>query len=269
MVEKFLVELFRRTQKQKIAIIVDGRIVSDSLIVSLPNLVEKLREIGDIKIAEVIYETKIPEKDYEFLTQIGFTNKVVPSNLDLNLLSQTYDLILSDDSIDTLVLGTDNDNLLPLVTELRKNVTIFALTSKVVSKAFEESFDGIIEISKIDDFHFTTSDISEVESIIGTNGDYLTSESSSRWVAGEDDANISPISDDLEEQSDLEEELKIQDHSKNGMKSHTTKIKKPIEKEKDAITKKKASPKTTKKTAKKITKKKVQKKSTKKPSKKS
>lgn len=236
----------------------DGRIVSESFIESLPTLVEKLREIGDIKVAEVIYETKIPEKDYEFLTQVGFTNKVVPSNLDLNLLSQTYDLILSDKSIDTLVLGIDNESLLPLVTELRKNVTIFALTSKPVSKAFEESFDGIIETSKIDDFHFTTSDLSEVDSIIGTNGDFLSPAFSTRWVAVEADANIGPISDDLEEQLDLEEELKIQDHHKNGLKSSTSKseITKVTINDTAVVTKKKATSKPRKKPAKKMTKKK-------------
>ncbi|MHA2277664.1 MAG: hypothetical protein ACXAC2_17930 [Candidatus Kariarchaeaceae archaeon] len=240
MVEKFLVDLFRRTQKQKIAIVVDGSIVSQTVIEVLPSLVEKLREIGDIKVAEVISDSKIPDKDYEYLTQAGFTNKVVASNLELNLLSQTYDMILSDKSIDTLVLGTENDNLIPLVTELRKNVTIFALTGKPISKAFEESFDGIIDATNIDDFQFTTSDLSEIESIIGTG-----------------DANISPMSDDLEEQSDLDEELKIQEIRKNGEKSKS----KPAKTNNDDI----STDESTEKTKKKVTtKKKTTKKATKK-----
>jgi uncharacterized protein (TIGR00288 family) len=234
------VDLFRRTQKQKIAIVVDGSIVSQTVIEVLPSLVEKLREIGDIKVAEVISDSKIPDKDYEYLTQAGFTNKVVASNLELNLLSQTYDMILSDKSIDTLVLGTENDNLIPLVTELRKNVTIFALTGKPISKAFEESFDGIIDATNIDDFQFTTSDLSEIESIIGTG-----------------DANISPMSDDLEEQSDLDEELKIQEIRKNGEKSKS----KPAKTNNDDI----STDESTEKTKKKVTtKKKTTKKATKK-----
>jgi uncharacterized protein (TIGR00288 family) len=198
---------------------VDGSIVSQSFIKVLPSLVEKLREIGDIKVAEVISDSKMADKDYQYLTQAGFTNKVVASNLELNLLSETYDMILSDKSIDTLVLGTENDNLIPLVTELRKNVTIFALTGKPISKAFEESFDGIIEANNIDDFQFTTSDLSEIESIIGTNGDLMSSDPTTSWVASEGDANISPMSDDLEEQSDLDEELKIQENQKKEEKS--------------------------------------------------
>ncbi|MFV2015660.1 MAG: hypothetical protein ACC656_09550 [Candidatus Heimdallarchaeota archaeon] len=273
MVEKFLVDLFRRTQTQKIAIIVDGRIVSESFIEALPSLMEKLREIGDIKIAEVIYEAKIPDKDYEILNQAGFTHKVVASNLDLNLLSQTYDMILSDKSIDTLVLGTENKNLIPLVTELRKNVTIFALISKSVSKAFEESFDGIIETSKIDEFHFTTSDLSEVESIIGINGDFISTETSSRWASKDNDANIGPISDDLEEQLDLEEELKIQENDKNIEISSELLFDKKIATtnkiDDKVISKEKNKTKTTKKPAKKATKKRTQKKKTRKPTKKS
>ncbi|MHA2099484.1 MAG: hypothetical protein ACW99A_12465 [Candidatus Kariarchaeaceae archaeon] len=257
MVEKFLVDLFRRTQKQKIAIVVDGSIVSQTVIEVLPSLVEKLREIGDIKVAEVISDSKIPDKDYEYLTQAGFTNKVVASNLELNLLSQTYDMILSDKSIDTLVLGTENDNLIPLVTELRKNVTIFALTGKPISKAFEESFDGIIDATNIDDFQFTTSDLSEIESIIGTNGDLLSSDPTTSWDSSEGDANISPMSDDLEEQSDLDEELKIQEIRKNGEKSKS----KPAKTNNDDISTDESTEKTKKKAT---TKKKTTKKTTKK-----
>lgn len=273
MVEKFLVDLFRRTQKQKVAIIVDGGIVSEKFIESLPGLVEKLREIGDIKVAEVIYEAKIPDKDYEYLTQAGFTHRVFASNLNLNLLSQTYDLILSDKSIDTLVLGTENENLIPLVTELRKSVTIFALISKPISKAFEESFDGIIEIFKVDEFQFTTSDLSEVESIIGTNGDFLPTESSIGWTSVDNDANIGPVSDNLEEQSDLEEELKIQQHDKSQRKSSEVKsgirAKTTAKEVHDISSKEEPEPKIAKKTTKKSSKKKIQKKSVKKTTKKS
>lgn len=244
MVEKRLLDLFRRSQKQKIAIMIDGGIISsDNMYASLPNLIEKLREIGDIKVAEVIYEVKIPEKDYEYLTQSGFNYKVVPGNLDLNLLSDTYDLILSDNSIDTLVFGTTNDSLIPLVTELRKKVTIFALTNKEVSKGFEEAFDGIIDISKVDEFTFTTTDLSELDSIIGVQGEMMSTDVSIDWGSVNKDANIGPVSEDLDEQAELVEELKLQEQIKNGKgnsKHKTRMAKKPVSAGKPAkITEKK------------------------------
>lgn len=210
---------------------------------SLPNLIEKLREIGDIKVADVIYEVKIPEKDYEYLTQSGFNYKVVPGNLVLNLLSDTYDLILSDDSIDTLVFGTTNDNLIPLVTELRKKVTIFALINKQISKAFEEAFDGIIDIAKVDEFIFTTTDLSEIDSIIGTQGDLISHDPSQEWGSINNDANIGPVSEDLEEQVELVEELKLKEQIKNGKGNSKQKIKKDERRNKEQLISKKSEAK--------------------------
>ncbi|MCH8906284.1 MAG: hypothetical protein IH840_04265 [Candidatus Heimdallarchaeota archaeon] len=215
MVEKFLVDLFRRVQKRKIGIIIDGNVVDQKLIAELPKLTERLRELGDIKIAEVIYETKLSNTEYENVIESGFTNKIVAGNLELNLLLDTYDMVLSDNSVDIIVICTQRDSLIPLFTELRKSVTTFALVKdrNRVSKAFLESFDGLIDLDKIDEFTLNEPDLSEIESIISqSNGqddaeDYLLTDAGI-------DANIGIVSEDLEEQSYVFEDIGIDELKK-------------------------------------------------------
>lgn len=215
MVEKFLVDLFRRVQKRKIGIIIDGNVVDQKLIAELPKLTERLRELGDIKIAEVIYETKLSNTEYQNLIEFGFTNKIVAGNLELNLLLDTYDMVLSDNSVDIIVICTQRDSLIPLFTELRKSVTTFALVKdrNRVSKAFLESFDGLIDLDKIEEFTLNEPNLSEIESIISqSNGqddaeDYLLTDA-------EIDANIGIVSEDLEEQSYVFEDVGIDELKK-------------------------------------------------------
>jgi hypothetical protein len=187
--------------------VIDGEMVSEKLLNSLSTLVERLREVGEIKIAQVISEVKISEEDYSHLLSSGFTEKVFPGNLKLNLLLETYDLVLTDKSIDIVVLGTHRTSLIPLFTEIRKQATIYAIVADdSLSKSFEECFDGIINLDKIDEFNFQASDFSEFEALTGTNGSLL--DYSTITENEVDDANIGITSEDLNEQVDLEKELK-------------------------------------------------------------
>ncbi len=255
MVEKFLSDLFRVRRKQKVAVIIDGGIVSQKLLITLSSLIDKIREIGEIKIAEVISEVKISEQDYKYLSQAGFTDRVVPGNLELNLLLETYDMVLTDKSIDIVVLGTHRSSLIPLYTELRKQVTIFAfVTDNHLPKEFIECFDGIIKLDGIDEFYFNASDFSEFESISSvSNG--VVSDYVGEVEDTENDANIGIISDDLIEQSDLDESKKetitgtdIKKEAKKEVKEKVKKTKKAATKKKDKEVPKNEIKKVTKKT---------------------
>ena len=255
MVEKFLSDLFRVRRKQKVAVIIDGGIVSQKLLITLSSLIDKIREIGEIKIAEVISEVKISEQDYKYLSQAGFTDRVVPGNLELNLLLETYDMVLTDKSIDIVVLGTHRSSLIPLYTELRKQVTIFAfVTDSHLPKEFIECFDGIIKLDGIDEFYFNASDFSEFESISSvSNG--VVSDYVGEVEDTENDANIGIISDDLIEQSDLDESKKetitgtdIKKEAKKEVKEKVKKTKKAATKKKDKEVPKNEIKKVTKKT---------------------
>jgi uncharacterized protein (TIGR00288 family) len=248
MVEKFLADLFRVRRKQKIAIIIDGAVVSSKVLESLSVLVEKLREIGEIKIAQVISDVKSSEKDHTHLQESGFTEIVVPGNLELNLLLDIYDLVLSDKSIDIVVLGTHRRSLLPLYTELRKQVTILAFVcEEKMSKSFEESFDAIIHLDTIEEFTFQSSDFSEFENIVtGTNG------GSGELLIGNDivdDANIGIMSEDLIEKTDFEEARlegnDFHDGPSDEQEIVTDKVEQSVEKKE--APKKKKKKKTTKK----------------------
>lgn len=254
MVEKFLLDLFRRSQKQKVAVLIDGEFTSPKILSALPTLMEKLREFGDIKIAEVLYDTKISDDQYKALMQVGFTQNIVAGNLDLHFLFQCYDIALSDNTIEMIVVGTNRENLIPLFTELRKEVTTYALLENHQSKSFEESFDGVIMVDTLEDFTFSTTDISEVTSLINTNGNGETTHDE---IANEEvfsDANIGPMSDSMEEQTTLIEELKQKESEIEEEKEEETST--PKESVKKTTTKKKKTKKTTKSTTRKPKKKK-------------
>ena len=252
MVEKFLLDLFRRSQKQKIAVLIDGDYTSPKILSALPTLMEKLREFGDIKIAEVVYDSKISDDQYKALMQVGFTQNIVAGNLDLHFLFQCYDIALSDNTIEMIVVGTNRTNLIPLFTELRKEVTTYALLESHQSKSFEECFDGVIMVDSLDDFTFSTTEISEVSSLMNTNGN---GESAHEEIANEEvilDANIGPMSDTMEEQTTLIEELKQKESEVEEVKDEVVEDKTSIHSE---IVKKPATKKRTKKATKSTSKK--------------
>lgn len=190
MVEKFLVDLFQRVKKNKIAIIISGNEVNDNLLNLLPKLRAKLKNVGELKFASVIYEGNLPESHFNYLQEAGFSHRIVPSNLTLNYLIDVYDLFLKED-FDMIILGTNDVDLIPLITEIRKKCTIYGLVREnSVSKAIAESFDGLIKIESLDDFTFEEESIPEYT----IDGSYIPSTKSDQIV---DLANIGITSDKI------------------------------------------------------------------------
>ncbi len=158
MVEKFLVDLIQRVKKNEIAIILSGDFVDSELLEFLPKLKNKLKTVGDIKVATVIYANKLPESHFDPLRKAGFSHKIAHSFLELNYLIEVYDLYLREE-IDIIILGTKSEMLIPLFTEIRQKNTIYGLTKGNLPVSIVESFDGMININAIEDFEFVEKKI--------------------------------------------------------------------------------------------------------------
>jgi len=230
MVENFLVEIYRKLRSKQVAIIIDGENLDSTILTKLSTLREKINELGEIRVAEVIFENKIAKRDFEYLRESGFTDMVVPGNIELSYLLETYDLVL-EEKVDFLVLGTHREELIPLFTECRKTVTVFGLIDNFdsVSKAFIESFDGIIEVDKIDEFVFNATQFSEFDQLIqqassDTNGSSLMDHSSniSDYTGSVesvvDETNIGTFSEDIIEDEHLIEEMKKEEKENKAKK---------------------------------------------------
>lgn len=193
MVENFLQDLFSRFQKSRIAIIIRGDIIDQNMIGSLNVLRKKLKELGDIKISECMYENSLPEGHIDKLRASGFGNKIVPGNLDLNYMLYVYDLVLSNKA-DIFVLGTQDESLIPLYTEIRSTSTVFAFVKNSnLSSAFKESFDQIIFLDKIDEFNFNITDYNEMANILNSTVTKLENVETTKESM--DELNIGTISE--------------------------------------------------------------------------
>ncbi|MHA2502969.1 MAG: hypothetical protein ACXAE3_08870 [Candidatus Kariarchaeaceae archaeon] len=210
-VENFLTEIYGRLRQKQVAIMIDGQSLSQGYLGYLPVLRDKVKELGEIKVAEVFYENTVPKKDFDSLRQAGFSDVVIPGNIELVFLLDAYELIL-DEKVDFIILGTHREELIPLFTEIRKSATVFGLVDKLsdVSKAFEESFDGIIEVENIESFSFSSTSFSEFDQIMQqANGhaeqvsDKLMSDYTGTPEEVVDDANIGTFSEDYLEDDDM------------------------------------------------------------------
>lgn len=168
MVEKFLVDLFQRVKKNEIAIILSGDFVDRQVLEFLPKLRSKLKDVGDVKVATVIYADSLPKDHFEPLQNSGFSHKIVHSYEDLYYLIEVYHLYLKGE-FDMIILGTNSEQLLPLFTEIRQKATVYGLTNNNVPVSIEESLDGMIHIENIDDFEFETQVLPEFALENGSN----------------------------------------------------------------------------------------------------
>ena len=150
-----------------------------------------------------------------------FGNQGFPIWSSLEILKLSFFWIHTNSSwmrkVDFIVLGTHREELIPLFTEIRKSATVFALIDDVssVSKAFEESFDGIIEVSKIEEFSFNSTQFSELDQIIQqangqthSNPDPLVSDYTGTPDEVVDDSNIGTFSEDYIEDDSMIEDMK-------------------------------------------------------------
>lgn len=203
-IENFLLELFRRVRNNQVAIIIDGENFSKDFISQLSNLRDKVKEIGQIRVAQVIYQNKLPDGHYDELLHAGFSEIIVPGNVELAFLLEVYDLVL-ENKIDFFVLGTHRDELIPLFSEIRKKHPVFSLIESydIVSKAYIENLDGIIELDNIQEFNFKEHSFAELEQIdqyiqpMSRNGIYTNSASSNGTEEKTDIINIGPVSEEL------------------------------------------------------------------------
>ena len=224
MVEKFLAEVYQKVRNNRVAIFIDGESLSNEFVEILPILRDKVKELGEIRLAEVYYVNSVPKRDFELLRQAGFTDTIVPANIELSFLLEVYDNVL-EEKADFLILGTQRDELIPLFAEIRKSVTVFALVDNKskVSQAFLEAFDGIIEVNKIDEFVFNELQFSEIDQLIQqsviseSNGQAesenngtseLISDYTGPYTNVVDESNIGTFSEDALEDEEMLEEMK-------------------------------------------------------------
>lgn len=206
--ENFLQEIYRRLRSNQVGIFIDGEDLPKSILSALPTLRERLKEIGEIRFAQVMYQSNIDENEFKVLRQTGFSDKIFPGNLELSLILEAYDVVL-DKKIDFIIIGSTSDEMISLFTELRKTVTVFAFVDDIkrVSKAFQESVDGIITQDTVADFVFNSKSLYEFDQFISsTNGDTGTDSPDHDQYVG-DEANIGTFSEEIVE-DDLIEEMK-------------------------------------------------------------
>ncbi|MCY3410876.1 MAG: hypothetical protein INQ03_04480 [Candidatus Heimdallarchaeota archaeon] len=191
MVEKFLVDLFQRIKKHKIAVLLSGDVVDDQVIEFLSTLRLKLKDIGDLKYARILYEDTIPEMHLDALRAAGFSHKIVPSFLELNFLIDVYDIYLVDD-IDLFILGTNSESLIPMFTEIRQKGSVYWLQTGRECESIVGSCDGVISLSNIDEFIENQRDFNKY-SIDGSSGEIEAS-----FKQEIDLANIGPTSEKID-----------------------------------------------------------------------
>ncbi len=152
------------------AILFSGDIISKNVLEALPKLQDKIREeVGDLKIAEIINNQTLSSANFEDIVHSGFTSKIIPTHLELGFLLEVYDIVLTNKA-DLLILGTESKSLIPLFQEIKKDISLYIITEdKNINRALSESFDGVIQLDKLEEFTFDNVSIQELAPLLDEN----------------------------------------------------------------------------------------------------
>jgi uncharacterized protein (TIGR00288 family) len=134
-----------RGRRKSTAILVDSSmgISSDILLPPLRYLVEK--KIGRINVAKVVLLQEQAQKYANEIAQNGFLPVIVHDDLDIHFAVEAMELVYNE-KIQTLVIVTKNENLLPLLVkaqEIGKEVNLIQIdkdTSSGLQKAADHVF---------------------------------------------------------------------------------------------------------------------------------
>ena len=153
MIENILADIYRRIRRKRVAILISGDIITDTILNSLPILRDKIKEdVGDLKIAEIINDQTLTSEYFDNIVQSGFTSWIIPTHLELGFLLEVYDIVLTNKA-DLLILGTKSRSLIPLFQEIKKDISLFIVTeNKKINQALSESFDGVIQLDDLENF---------------------------------------------------------------------------------------------------------------------
>lgn len=160
MIENILADIYRRIRRKRVAILISGDIITDTILNSLPILRDKIKEeVGDLKIAEIINDHTLTSEYFDNIVQSGFTSRIIPTHLELGFLLEVYDIVLTNKA-DLLILGTKSRSLIPLFQEIKKDISLFIVTeNQKINQALSESFDGVIQLDDLENFRFDDQDL--------------------------------------------------------------------------------------------------------------
>jgi hypothetical protein len=160
LIENILADIYRRIRRKRVAILISGDIITDTILNSLPILRDKIKEeVGDLKIAEIINDHTLTSEYFDNIVQSGFTSRIIPTHLELGFLLEVYDIVLTNKA-DLLILGTKSRSLIPLFQEIKKDISLFIVTeNQKINQALSESFDGVIQLDDLENFRFDDQDL--------------------------------------------------------------------------------------------------------------
>jgi uncharacterized LabA/DUF88 family protein len=139
----------------RIALFVDGRMAKNNL-TNIIRLRNELDNLGSIRVSTLFFDHQIDSAEIINYKNAGYKIEIIPKYITLKLAMESIDTALKK-MVDTIIIGSDDEEVFQVVSNIKENHTIFVVVSNAQINP---------SLTKIADLTFSLNNLDELRDYI-------------------------------------------------------------------------------------------------------
>ena len=144
----------------RIALFVDGRMAKNNLN-NITRLRNELDKLGSIRVSTLFFDHQIDSSEISDYKNAGYKVEIIPNYITIKLAMESIDTALKN-MVDTIIIGSDDEEVFQVVSKIKENHTIFVVVSNPeINPSLAKIADLTFSLGNLDELSDYISNIVE------------------------------------------------------------------------------------------------------------